>query len=59
MTGDQKKTKNEALRPDEVIAAFDREREQVKELNQRHTEQVRVSRANDKPLHTDRRRKGE
>ena len=43
------------LPAEDVIAAFDREREQARELNRRHTELVRASRANDRPVRTDRR----
>jgi hypothetical protein len=48
--------KPQEFRPEEIIAAFDREREQAHELNRRHTEQVRTSRANDRQVHIERRR---
>jgi hypothetical protein len=40
-------TKTQRLDPQEVIAAFDREREVAQELNRRHTEHVRNSRRDD------------
>lgn len=50
--GDSKTVKHTSH--EEVIAAFDREREQAREWGRRHTEQVRASRANDRPVHTER-----
>ena len=43
-------------RPDDVIAAFDRECQLAQELNRRHTEHVRNSRAEDRPVRDRRRR---
>ena len=42
---------------EEIIAAFDRERAEAKELHRRHGEQVRASRANDRPVTDDRKRR--
>ena len=39
----------------DIIAAFDREREEANELRRRHTEQVRSSRVNDRPASNDQR----
>jgi hypothetical protein len=44
-------------RPDDIIAAFDRECELAQELNRRHTEYVRSSRADDRPVRIERRRR--
>jgi hypothetical protein len=44
-------------RPEDIIAAFDREREIARELNRRHTEQVRNSRADDRQIETERSRR--
>ena len=44
-------------RPDDIIAAFDRERERVQELNRQHTDLVRNSRADDRPVRVERRRR--
>jgi hypothetical protein len=44
-------------RPDEIIAAFDRECELTQELNRRHTEHIRNSRADDRQVHIERRRR--
>ena len=41
---------------DKVIEAFDRERARAQELNRRHTEQVRVTREQDKAVFIERRR---
>jgi len=41
--------------PDETIAAIDRELELAQELNRRHTEYVRNSRADDRPIRIERR----
>jgi hypothetical protein len=38
---------------EDVIAAFDRERAEANELRRRHTEQVRSSRYNDRPVVND------
>jgi len=54
--GERKKPSKKPLRPDEIIAAFDRERAQAQELNRRHTEHVRTTRTHDRPASTDRRR---
>lgn len=43
--------------PDEIIAAFDRQREVMRELNRRHTDHVRNSRADDRQVIIDRRRR--
>jgi hypothetical protein len=44
-------------RPEDIIAAFDREREIAHELNRRHTEHVRNSRADDRPIQVERGRR--
>ena len=51
------KSTTQRERPEEVIAAFDRERERIKELNRRHAEQVRATREHDKPVFIERRRR--
>jgi hypothetical protein len=43
--------------PDDIIAAFDRECQLAQELNRRHTEHVRNSRAEDRPVRVERRRR--
>ena len=43
--------------PDEIIAAFDRQREVIQELNRRHSDHVRNSRADDRQVLIDRRRR--
>ena len=43
--------------PEDVIAAFDREAELAKELKRRHTEHVLSSRADDRPVRIERRRR--
>jgi len=40
---------------EDIIAAFDREREEAKELRRRHSELVRASRSNDRPAPSERR----
>jgi hypothetical protein len=50
------KSKTQHPRPEEIIAAFDRERERIKELNRRHAEQVRATRDHDRPVFIERRR---
>jgi hypothetical protein len=42
--------------PREIIEAFDRERDQVRELNRRHAENVRNSHAGDRQVLIERRR---
>ena len=42
---------------EDIIAAFDREREQAHELRQRHAEQIRNSHRHDRPVYVERRRK--
>lgn len=42
---------------EEVIAAFDREREQAQEWGRRYAEQMRESRWNDRPVYIERRRR--
>ena len=44
-------------RPDDVLAAFDRERQMAQELNRLHTEHVRSSRADDRQVRIERRRR--
>jgi len=41
--------KKQSSPTDDILAAFDRERDEAHELNRRHREQVRASRANDSP----------
>jgi hypothetical protein len=36
-------------RAEDIIAAFDRERAEARELHKRHTEHVRATRTNDRP----------
>ena len=52
--GDRKSPRDS--RPEDIIAAFDREREVARELNRRHTEHVRNTRADDRQIETERRR---
>jgi hypothetical protein len=52
--GESKKTNDE--HPEDIIAAFDRERDQARELNRRHSEHTRTSRAHDRPVYIERRR---
>jgi hypothetical protein len=49
--------KPQETRPEEIIAAFDREREVAQELNRRHSEHVRTSRSEDRTVHIERRRR--
>jgi hypothetical protein len=42
---------------EDILAAFDRERAEAQELNRRHSEHVRNSRADDQPVGMERRRK--
>ena len=51
------KNQSQETAPDQIIAAFDRERERMQELNRRHTDHVRSSRADDRQLLIDRRRR--
>jgi hypothetical protein len=51
---EERKSPNCAL--DEIIAAFDREREQAQDLHRQHCELVRSSRTNDQPIAQDRGR---
>jgi hypothetical protein len=43
--------------PEDIIAAFDREAELAQELKRRHTEHVLNSRADDRPVRIERRRR--
>ena len=43
--------------PSEVIEAFERERERVRELQRRHTENVRNAHTNDRQVLIERRRR--
>jgi len=38
---------------EDIIAAFDRERAEANELRRRHSEQVRLSRTNDRPARSE------
>lgn len=49
--GEDRKSPNNPT--EDVIAAFDRERAEANELRRRHTEQVRSSRNNDRPVGND------
>lgn len=49
--GESKKTPER--RPEDVIAAFDRERHEAQELNRRHAEFVRNSRRADQSIQND------
>jgi hypothetical protein len=51
------KNQSQESGPDETIAAFDRQREVAQELNRRHTDHVRSSRADDRQVLIDRRRR--
>ena len=42
---------------EDVIAAFDREREAARELSRRYLEQTRAARVHDRPVYIERRRK--
>jgi hypothetical protein len=42
---------------EEVIAAFDRQRAEAHELHRRHNEQVRASRAHDRPVSSERHKR--
>jgi hypothetical protein len=53
--GEDRKSKNRHA-AEEIIAAFDRERAEANDLQRRHAEQVRSSRANDRLVHTERQR---
>ena len=53
MSEERKST--DARLAEDIIAAFDREREEANELMRRHTEHVRASRAGDRPVSSDRR----
>jgi hypothetical protein len=53
--GDTKSPKHSTH--EETIAAFDRERARLHEWSRRHSEQVRTSRALDRPIYIERRRK--
>ena len=44
-------------RAEDIIAAFDRERQTAQELNRRHTEHVRSSRSDDRQVNTEHRRR--
>ena len=44
-------------RPEDIIAAFDRQAQLAQELNRRHTEHVRSSRSDDRPIRVERRRR--
>lgn len=50
--GEDRKSSNNPT--EDIIAAFDRERAEANELRRRHTEQVRSSRTNDRPVGNDR-----
>ena len=52
----ESKKRNE-MTSEEVIAAFDRERDHARELSRRYAEQFRQSRAHDRPVYIDRRRR--
>jgi hypothetical protein len=43
--------------PSEIIEAFERERERVRELQRRHTENVRNAHTNDRQVLIERRRR--
>jgi len=51
------KNQSQESGPDEIIAAFDRQREVAQELNRRHSDHVRSSRADDRQVLIDRRRR--
>jgi len=53
--GDSKEPRER--RPEEIIAAFDRERAESQELNRRHTEKVRAAHADDRQSFIERRRR--
>jgi hypothetical protein len=49
--GEDRKSKR--INAEEIIAAFDRARAEANDLQRRHTEQVRSSRSNDRPVNND------
>jgi len=50
--------KGQKVRPaEEIIAAFDRERAEANDLHRRHTELVRASRTNDRPVQSGRKKR--
>jgi hypothetical protein len=51
--GEERKPRT-ASPTEEVIAAFDRERAEARELHRRHGEQIRASRAHDRPASSER-----
>ena len=53
----REKNQSQEFGPDDIIAAFDRQREMAQELNRRHTDHVRNSRADDRQVLIDRRRR--
>jgi hypothetical protein len=46
--------KTKQVSPEEIIAAFDRETAEARELRRKHREQVRASRENDRPVRNER-----
>jgi hypothetical protein len=50
-------TQSQDPRPEDIIAAFDRQAQLAQELNRRHTEHVRSSRSDDRPVRVERRRR--
>lgn len=50
--GEDRKTKN--AKAEDIIAAFDREFAQARELDRQHSEHVRASRAKDRPARNER-----
>jgi hypothetical protein len=53
----REKNQSQEFGPDDIIAAFDRQREAAQEFNRRHTDHVRNSRAGDRQVLIDRRRR--
>lgn len=49
--------KRDEITNEEVIAAFDRERDEARELSRRYAEQFRESRDHDRPVYIERRRR--
>jgi hypothetical protein len=49
--------KREPRTPTEVIEAFERERERIRELHSQHTERVRNAHANERQVLIERRRR--
>ncbi len=56
MNGNKKRPDGEGILKDEIVAAFERERERSRELNRQHTEKIRNIHSNDRQVLIERRR---